>query len=153
MKNYIGVKLVGAKPMTYEDWMNVEKTAPGLGHEVPREGYMVQYPDGHKSWCPKEAFEKANLKLEDHHNTITQEDVRAFISEWETSTLGDKTTLVRATLKNGFEIVESSACVDAKNYDQKMGEQICMQKIEDRVWHLLGFLLQCAVSGLNRKHF
>lgn len=34
-------------------------------------------------------------------------------------------------LRNGFEIIETSACVDAQNYDQKLGEEICMKKIKD----------------------
>ena len=66
----------------------------------------------------------------------------------ETTTLGDKTTVVRAVLRNGFEIVESSACVSAENYDEAMGREICLEKIKDKVWMLLGFLLQTAVHGI-----
>ena len=62
--------------------------------------------------------------------------------------VGDKVTVVRATLRNGFELVESSACVSPENYDEKMGAEICMEKIKDKVWFLLGFLLQTGVNGL-----
>ena len=51
--------------------------------------------------------------------------------------------------KNGFEIVESSACVSAENYDEELGAEICLGKIRDKVWMLLGFLLQTAVNGVN----
>ena len=67
--------------------------------------------------------------------------VNDFISYIETSTVGYKTTMVRCVLRNGFEIIETSACVDAQNYDQKLGEEICMKKIKDKIWYLLGFLL------------
>lgn len=74
--------------------------------------------------------------------------VDGFIREVETTTLGDKTTVVRAVLRNGFEIVESSACVSAENYDEAMGREICLEKIKDKVWMLLGFLLQTAIHGI-----
>jgi hypothetical protein len=48
------------------------------------------------------------------------------------------------TLINGFEITEASACVDPVNYDEKIGEEICLSKIKDKIWFLLGFLMQCA---------
>ena len=48
-------------------------------------------------------------------------------------------------------ILESSSCVSKENYDQKLGFEICMEQIRDRVWYLLGFLLQTAVNGVKRK--
>ncbi len=75
---------------------------------------------------------------------ITEEMVDDFIDKTVVKTVGEKTTLVHVTLANGFEIVESSSCVDKKNYDETVGERICMARIRSRVWELLGFLLQCA---------
>lgn len=75
--------------------------------------------------------------------------VNDFISYIETSTVGYKTTMVRCVLRNGFEIIETSACVDAQNYDQKLGEEICVKKIKDKIWYLLGFLLQTAWHGIK----
>jgi len=71
-----------------------------------------------------------------------------FIVSTDVITMGNKCTVVRATLRNGFEIVESSACVSPENYDEKLGAEICMEKIKDKVWFLLGFLLQTAVHGV-----
>lgn len=51
--------------------------------------------------------------------------------------------------KDTFELVEASSCVSPENYDEKLGREICMKKIKDRVWHLLGFLLQTAVNGVK----
>ncbi len=75
--------------------------------------------------------------------------VNDFISYTKTSTVGYKTVMVRCVLRNGFEIIETSACVDARNYDQKLGEEICMKKIKDKIWYLLGFLLQTAWHGIK----
>ena len=75
--------------------------------------------------------------------------VEQFIDHHKTVTMGGKTTVVRAVLKNGFEIVESSSCVSAENYDEKLGEEICMKRIRNKIWELLGFLLQTAVGGVN----
>ena len=102
-------------------------------------------------------FEKAylplvvNPDLRTSYPSISQEMVDDFILETEVITMGDKTTVVRAILRNGFEIVESSACVSAENYDEEMGASICMEHIKNKVWMLLGFLLQTAVHGI-REH-
>lgn len=75
--------------------------------------------------------------------------VEDFIKEKHISTIGDKTTLVRVVLKNGFEIIESSACVDKANYNEVIGAECCMNKIKDKIWMLLGFLLQTAYTEVN----
>ena len=72
-----------------------------------------------------------------------------FIEDVKVTTMGGKTTVVLATLRNGFTIVEASACVSAENYDETMGAEICLGKIKDKVWGYLGFLLQTAVHGVN----
>ena len=99
-------------------------------------------------------FENAYMKLTVNPDlrtdapSISQKMVDDFIVATEVTTMGDKCTVVRAVLRNGFEIVESSACVSAENYDEKLGANICMKKIEDKVWFLLGFLLQTAAHGI-----
>lgn len=64
----------------------------------------------------------------------------------ESARLGDKTTVVSATLPNGFVIVESSSCVDPVNYDHEIGVEICLKRIEDKIWELEGYLLQPKMS-------
>jgi len=60
MEKYIGVKIVEAVPMTRGDycthrgWMVPENENP------LDEGYLVVYPDGYQSWCPRIQFEDAN---------------------------------------------------------------------------------------------
>lgn len=133
MKKYIGCKMIEAEP------------AIGANGE---QGYKVRYADGYESWSPKEVFEKAYMQVGDN-NTITQENVDNFIKHVEVKTMGTKTTVVMATLVNGFIITESSSCVDENNYDEKLGAEICMEKIKDKIWMLLGFLLQTAFKGMK----
>mgnify|MGYP001620418866 FL=1 len=91
---------------------------------------------------------QVNPDLRTERPSISQEMVDSFILETWTQTAGNKTTIVRAMLRNGFELVEASSCVSPENYDEKMGRDICMRKIRDRVWYLLGFLLQTATHGI-----
>lgn len=156
MKQYIGTKLIEAEKAYRVDGKVVtiaENKAP-CGYKVER-GYKVRYADGYESFSPAEVFERAYLPLEVNGMlktaapSISAEMVERFIDHHETVTMGSKTTVVRAVLKNGFEIVESSSCVSAENYDEKLGEEICMERIRNKIWELLGFLLQTAVGGVS----
>ena len=54
----------------------------------------------------------------------------------------DKCTVVSAKLPNGFIITESSSCVDPRNYSEKLGYEICREKIINKIWELEGYVLQ-----------
>ena len=156
MKTYIGTKIIQAEPAIRIDG-KVYSPDEILPEDTDVEvGYRVRYPDGYESWSPRDVFEAAympvlnNPQLKTDAPSVSQQMVDDFILETWTTTLGDKTTVVRAMLRNGFEIVESSACVSAENYDETMGHAICMEKIKDKVWFLLGFLLQTAVHGVKK---
>lgn len=156
MQHYIGTKMIEAKPMTrgayneYRGWQIPADENP----DDP--GYLVKYSDDYVSWSPAEVFEKAYLPVtvNDEPRTaapsISEEMVDDFIVGLQIVTLGEKTTVLRAVLRNGFEIVESSSCVSAENYDEGVGADICLEKIKDKVWFLLGFLLQTAVNGIDK---
>ena len=153
MRKYIGTKLVEAEPAWRTETGRILPGAVVECAEAARAGYRVRYTDGYESWSPKAVFEQAYLPLEHDRALKTDEPsisakmVEDFILETWTETLGEKTTVVRAVLRNGFEIVESSSCVSPENYDEAMGREICLEKIRDKVWELLGFLLQTAVDG------
>ena len=51
MKTYIGTKIVQA--------------APAKGIMSGNDGYAVVYPDGYKSWSPKDVFEAAYVEMRD----------------------------------------------------------------------------------------
>ena len=57
MQKYIGVKLIEAKPMTStEASMYLDRQIPNS--VKGREGYLVVYEDGYRSWSPKLTFER-----------------------------------------------------------------------------------------------
>lgn len=155
MKTYIGTKIIEAAPAIRmgSKVYDANELIP-RSTELVEEGYKVRYQDGYESFSPKDVFERfyleltVNPELRTKKPSISQKMVDDFIVAKEVSTLGDKVTVVRATLRNGFELVESSACVSPENYDEKLGAKICMEKIKDKVWFLLGFLLQIGVNGL-----
>lgn len=61
---YIGVKLVHAQPMTLGDYNTFRGWKIPADEDPGTQGYLVIYPDGYKSWCPKEQFEAANRPAE-----------------------------------------------------------------------------------------
>lgn len=75
---------------------------------------------------------------------VTQEDVDKLLDASMVCDvkMGTKSTVVCVTLPNGFEIVTSSSCVDPDNYDHELGKEICMERVEDKIWELEGYLLQ-----------
>lgn len=81
--------------------------------------------------------------------SLTQEEIDDIIKESEiiTMTMFDKTTIVIAKLPNGFVIVESSSCVSPENYDVAVGKEICMERIENKIWELEGYALQKKLGG------
>ena len=155
MDQYIGTKIIEAAPAVRKGGKVYDLTWPIPRSMEPEEpGYRVRYQDGYESWSPKDVFERAYLPL--HVNpdlktdrpSVSQKMVDEFITKTEVTTMGEKTTVVRAVLRNGFEIVESSSCVSPENYDEELGAEICLEKIRDKVWFLLGCLLQTAVYGI-----
>lgn len=156
MRQYIGTKMIQAEPAIRKGGRVYGKNDPiPKTMDAVENGYRVRYADGYESWSPKETFEKAYLPLDVNPDlktdapSISQQMVDDFIVSRDTMTLGGKCTIVRAVLRNGFAIVESSECVSTENYDEKMGEEICMEHIKNKVWMLLGFLLQTAVGGVQ----
>jgi hypothetical protein len=154
---YIGFKLIQAEPAwrttCIEDGEIVlvpksERPCKDSLSADTEDGYKVFYPDGYVSWSPKEVFEKAYMRVA-NDNTITNDIVDSFIERYEDYTIGEKTTVVRAVLRNNFVVVDSSSCVDPANFNQEIGISICKDKIKNKVWELLGFLLQTAKSGIK----
>ena len=76
--------------------------------------------------------------------TVTAQDVDEILRDAKIVkyTLFEKCTIVAVKLKNGFVIVESSACVSPANYNIALGYEICMRKIKDRLMTYCGYMLQ-----------
>lgn len=98
----------------------------------------------HKGLMTESEFEEHFKKIENKPTTVTEEWVHEIMenSEYMVDTVFDKCTIVSCRLPNGFVIVESSACVDPKNYNEEMGSNICLDKIEAKIWELEGYRLQ-----------
>ena len=132
---YVGVKKVTAWPQ--------EKDG--------KPGYAVKYEDGYISWSPADVFEKSYFELSaDDGSKLTENDINRFVHATRTIGFDGKTTLVRAEALNGFVSIEASSCVDPKNYDERIGEAICLSRIKDKLWAHLGFVLQWANFGLKK---
>lgn len=160
MKKYIGTKLVRASKAyriggkIYDNEHDEIKKVVLADGEQAEQGYKVTYADGYESFSPADVFERAYLPIECDEQTalsVTQKMVDDFIVDITTDTMGQKTTIVKAKLANGFELVESSSCVMPENYDEELGREICVKKIKERVLYLLGFLLQTAMFGIKGK--
>lgn len=120
-------------------------------HEDGRPGYAVQYPDGYTSWSPKDAFEASYLPMGEGMDPtkINREMVESFIVSHETSRQGNH-TVVLFRLRNGFTLIEESACVSADNYDWEIGFNAAYEKAVNRIWNHLGFLLATARNSIAR---
>ena len=78
-------------------------------------------------------------------NTVTPEQVKENMQDVIVRTLVDfdkPTTYVTIRMKNGFTLRESTTCVDPENYDEEIGKEICLKRLENQVWFLLGYQLQ-----------
>ena len=78
-------------------------------------------------------------------NTVTPEQVKENMQDVIVRTLvdfGKPTTYVTIRMKNGFTLRESTTCVDPENYNEEIGKEICLKRLEDKVWFLLGYQLQ-----------
>lgn len=143
--------MVEATPMNLGQAENrgiLPKSAGGFDSDP---GYMVVYPDGYESWSPKDVFEAAYFPLAHEDGTkIVDEDIEKFMGgAITTKQLDEKTTLVQVDTLTGFRQYEVSSCVDPKNYDHEMGKTIALERIKNKVWPCLGFVLQWAKNGLK----
>lgn len=147
----IGIKMVELQPMTAREAN--DKGHRISNHSFEEEGYEVTYPNGYKSWTPKDVADAAYYPLSENNDgtKILKEDVENFITDVEVMTIGEKTTVVNAHTLTGFDTVRHSSCVDPKNYSEELGKQYAMEEVVNSLWSHLGFVLQWAKYGLNAE--
>ena len=83
-------------------------------------------------------------------NAVTQEEVNKNMQDVLVRTVeefGKPTTYVTVRMENGFTLRESTTCVDPSNYDENIGKEVCLKRIEDKVWFLLGYTLQSKLAS------
>lgn len=146
----IGIKMVDLQPMTARE-ANDKGYKIGK-HSFETEGYEVTYPDGYKSWSPKEVADAAYFPIKDENGQmIKPEDIENFIEIENVSKLGTKTTVVSIYTITGFDSHGFSSCVDPSRYDMNIGKKFAKEKAVDAIWAGLGFVLQWAKFGLKQK--
>ena len=154
MSNFIGVKLVDAEPITLGAYNALRGWGLPTDENYDEPGYFIKHPDDYVTWCPKKTFERDHMPIA-KGNTVTKEDVDAMIKQIHVdqitpNDLGSVVTVTTVTLANGFTITESSTNVDPDNYDVEIGVDCCIERIKDKIWYLLGFLLSCGFNGFQK---
>lgn len=89
-------------------------------------------------------------------NKVTIEEVKANMQDVICSTaieFDKPVTYVTVRMKNGFTLRENTTCVDPDNYNEEIGKQICLEKLEDKIWFLLGYALQDKVYKESNSTF
>lgn len=154
IKKYIRCHMVEAMPMSRGAY-NKKRGWTIPADENPKDkGYLVKYPDGYVSWCPKAQFESQGFAIE-NGSTITKKDILNFkikgyqLVDTCLTPNGKPFTMIQMIHPTGFTDFATSACVDPKNYSEEIGTDICVKKINDRLWGFLGFMLQWAKFGLR----
>lgn len=148
------VEMVDVQPMTMKKAI---ESGYGCIFQEPddgiRDGYLVTSSNGESCWYSKAIFleEFYELSHENDGTKILKEDVEHFITDVDTITVGEKTTVVNAHTLTGFDTVKHSSCVDPKNYNEELGKKYAMEEVINSLWSHLGFVLQWAKFGLKRK--
>ena len=158
MSKFIGARMTDALPMTRGAYNLYRKWIIPADENPTDEGYLVTDLNGYVNWSPKERFDRQNFCIYSDHNTISEEDIEEMIDTTHVSTIAipghpAKVTIVVCTLVNGFTITESSACVDPRKYSKELGTEICIKKIKEKIWLLLGFLLQSGLNGFKGDNY
>ena len=154
MSNFIGVKLVDAEPITIGAYNALRGWGLPTDGNYDEPGYFIKHPDDCVTWCPKKTFERDHMPIV-KGDAVTEEDLDAMIKQIHVdqvtpNDLGSIVIVTTVTLANGFTITESRTCVDPKNYDVETEVDCCIEKIKDKIWYLLRFLLSCSFNGFQK---
>lgn len=81
------------------------------------------------------------------HDKVTKESIEARIKATKYLVLpGTTVTICHIELDNGFSVRGESACVDKRNFNMQIGEEIAYRQAFSKLWELEGYLLA------ERKH-
>lgn len=81
--------------------------------------------------------------MSDVKNTVTKKQLDDLVakSSVEYAVFDNKLTVAVITLPNKFKVTGEASCVDAENFDKKLGEKYALEKAVDNLWELEGYLL------------
>lgn len=114
--------------------------------------YFADYSNSYKT-AVNNNKQQTIMETKVFKDKVTLEDVKANMQDVIVRTLedfGKPCTYVTVRMKNGFTLRESTTCVDPDNYNEEIGKQVCLKRIEDKIWLLLGYSLQTELSAKNR---
>lgn len=55
---------------------------------------------------------------------------------------GPRFTACLLTLRNGFQVLGESSCVDHRNFDEDLGRKIARENARNKIWQLEGYALR-----------
>ena len=82
---------------------------------------------------------------------LTKEFLESEVKEKHFTRIGDCITHCRIVTHSGFEFTGESAVVDAKNFDEKLGEQYAYEQALDGMWMPYGFWLHKALTEYDQR--
>ncbi len=143
-KTYTGTKTIKAMPMDARRAKDAGATVPDKYFEVGHasynpgaEGYLVEYPDGYRSWSPKKAFEDA------YRISETPEDFMKI----ELADLNTRMKVVSDMLYNPNHI---GKCEDRWNLIKQLE---AMREYADQLWlRLEGITAPRTIASVDSGH-
>ena len=82
---------------------------------------------------------------------LSKEFLESEVKEKHFTRIGDRITHCRIVTHSGFEFTGESAVVDAKNFDEKLGEQYAYEQALDGMWMPYGFWLHKALADHDNR--
>ena len=76
------------------------------------------------------------------HEKVTKEGIESRISEVDYMVLPNSTvTVCNIVLENGFSVRGESACVDSRNFNLEIGQNLAYKDAFKKLWGFEGYLL------------
>lgn len=72
---------------------------------------------------------------------VTKEYITSRIHDVKYTKFSDTVTICNIVLDNGYSVRGESACVNAANYNQEIGERISYDNAFSKLWPVFGFWL------------
>jgi hypothetical protein len=69
--------------------------------------------------------------------------LRRYVANYSFLRVGVKTTICVMTMKNGFEMIGTSACVNPSEFDQEIGDRCALKDALVKVEPMIGFARHC----------
>jgi hypothetical protein len=82
-------------------------------------------------------------------NMITPQDIMEMVVDTQYVKLGEKTTVCCLILENGFEIVGTSFCIDPKDFNELMGQEMAFGKAIDEARRLEAYFITCLNAEID----